>query len=58
MDIKYRPIGIIHSSFSTIEEMPIQPAGAYDSKGFIEVFPDYALALQDLAGFSQIGRLW
>ena len=58
MDIKYRPIGIIHSSFSTIEEMPIQPAGAYDSKGFIEVFPDYAPALQDLAGFSHIYLLY
>ena len=58
MDIKYRPIGIIHSSFSTIEDMPIQPAGAYDSKGFIEVFPDYALALQDLAGFSHIYLLY
>ena len=58
MDIKYHPIGTIFSSFSTIEEMPIQPASAKGSKGSIEIFPEYAPALQDLAGFSHIYLLY
>ncbi|UCD82754.1 MAG: tRNA (N6-threonylcarbamoyladenosine(37)-N6)-methyltransferase TrmO [Desulfobacterales bacterium] len=52
--IKYRPIGIIHSPFKTPEGTPIQPTGAADVEGRVEIFPEYTEGLDDLAGFSHI----
>ena len=52
--IKYKPIGIIHSSFKEPHGTPIQPAGAKGATGTVEVFPDYQEGLQDLDGFSHI----
>lgn len=53
-DIKYRPIGIIHSPFEGPEGTPIQPAGARGINGSIEVFPQYTEGLKDVEGFSHI----
>jgi len=53
-EIKYKPIGIIHSPFKEPEGTPIQPAGAKDIDGTIEVFPEYAEGLKDVEGFSHI----
>jgi tRNA (Thr-GGU) A37 N-methylase len=36
MSIVYRPIGIVHSPFKSIENMPIQPA-AVGIRGSVEV---------------------
>jgi tRNA-Thr(GGU) m(6)t(6)A37 methyltransferase TsaA len=58
MEIRYRPIGIIHTPFKDIEGMPIQPAGACGIRGSIEVLPEFAEGLQDLAGFSHIILLY
>jgi tRNA-Thr(GGU) m(6)t(6)A37 methyltransferase TsaA len=58
MDIKYQPIGIIHTPFKTPEGMPIQPAGAEGIKGTIEIFSEYEDGLQDLSGFSHILLLY
>lgn len=58
MTITYQPIGIIHSPFSNIENMPIQPVGAHAVPGSVEVFGDYAQGLQDLQGFSHIYLLY
>jgi tRNA-Thr(GGU) m(6)t(6)A37 methyltransferase TsaA len=58
MHISYRPIGVIHSPFQTIEGMPIQPAGAAGVKGSVEVWPEFAAGLQDLEGFSHIILLY
>jgi len=55
---EYRPIGIIHSPHKTPEGTPIQPTGARDVEGSIEVFPQYAAGLADLAGFSHIILLY
>lgn len=55
---EYRPIGIIHSPHKTPEGTPIQPTGARDVEGSIEVFPEYAAGLADLAGFSHIFILY
>ena len=55
---EYRPIGIIHSPHKTPEGTPIQPTGARDVEGSIEVFPEYAAGLADLAGFSHIILLY
>lgn len=56
--IIYRPIGIIHSPFKEPHGAPIQSAGATDSEGTIEIFPEYTEGLTDLEGFSHIILLY
>ena len=56
--IKYRSIGIIHTPFKTPQGTPIQPAGAQNIEGEIEIFPDFVEGLVDLAGFSHIILLY
>ena len=53
-EIKYKPIGIIHSPFKEPKGTPIQPAGAKGIEGTVEVFPEYAEGLKDVEGFSHI----
>lgn len=53
-EIKYKPIGIIHSPFKEPKGTPIQPAGGKDINGTVEVFPEYAEGLKDVEGFSHI----
>jgi tRNA-Thr(GGU) m(6)t(6)A37 methyltransferase TsaA len=52
--IQFQPIGIIHSPFTTLEQMPIQPTGAASREGYIEIFPENQDGLKDLDGFSHI----
>ncbi len=52
--ICYKPIGIIHSGHKQMEGTPIQSTLSKDSSGQVEVFPEYALGLKDLEGFSHI----
>ena len=54
MEVTYKPIGVIHTSFNSLDEMPIQPTSDASGPGIIEVFPEYADALKDLEGFSHI----
>jgi tRNA-Thr(GGU) m(6)t(6)A37 methyltransferase TsaA len=54
MNIKFKPIGIIHSPFSSLEEMPIQPTSQASKPGIVEIYPQFAKGLQDLEGFSHI----
>lgn len=56
--IQYRPIGILHTPFTDIAEMPIQPAGAAGVRGAAEIFPEFAPGLQDLEGFSRVMVLY
>lgn len=58
MEIIYRPIGIIHSPFNRLEDMPIQPTSDVSGSGFVEIFPDFADGLKDLEGFSHIYLLY
>jgi len=58
MSISYRPIGVIHSSFERIEDMPIQPTGAAGIRGTVEVLAEYADGLKDLEGFSHLILLY
>jgi tRNA-Thr(GGU) m(6)t(6)A37 methyltransferase TsaA len=53
-EIKFKPIGIIHSPFKEPKGTPIQPASAKGIKGTIEIFPEYAEGLKDIEGFSHI----
>ncbi|MFA5331204.1 MAG: tRNA (N6-threonylcarbamoyladenosine(37)-N6)-methyltransferase TrmO [Methanoregula sp.] len=50
----FQPIGIIHSPFSDIAGMPIQPSGARGIKGTIEIRPELTEGLRDLGDFSRI----
>ncbi len=56
--ISYKPIGIIHSPYTNIEGMPIQPSAAKGIKGHIVVNEDYIEGLCDLDGFSHIYLLY
>lgn len=53
-EIKYKPIGVIHSPFKKPKGTPIQPAAAKGVSGTVEVFPEYAEGLKDVEGFSHI----
>ncbi len=53
-EIKYKPIGIIHSPFREPKGTPIQPAAAEGIQGTVELFPEYSEGLEDLDGFSHI----
>jgi len=52
--IKYKPIGLIHSDYKEKEGVPIQGALAKNSKGTVEVYPEYQAGMKDLDGFSHI----
>ena len=56
--IEFRPIGLIHTPFKDLKDMPIQPAGARGVAGTIEIFPEFTAGLQDLGGFSHIMLLY
>ncbi|MEJ2215881.1 MAG: tRNA (N6-threonylcarbamoyladenosine(37)-N6)-methyltransferase TrmO [Gemmatimonadota bacterium] len=58
MTIEFSSIGIIHSPFTELEGMPIQPAGAAGVKGTVEVFPEFRAGLRDLDGFSHVILLY
>ena len=58
MKIEFHPIGIIHTPFTKLEGMPIQPTGAVGVKGTVEVFEEYHAGLKDLDGFSHIILLY
>jgi tRNA-Thr(GGU) m(6)t(6)A37 methyltransferase TsaA len=56
--INYTPIGTIHSPFTDLDGMPIQPAGAQGIKGHILINDDFVEGLDDLDGFSHILLLY
>ena len=58
MEIKFHPIGTIHSPFTTLEKMPIQPSGARDVTGKIVLDQKLEAGLADLDGFSHIILLY
>lgn len=57
-EIKYKPIGVIHSPFKKPKGTPIQPAGAKGINGIVEIFLEYAEGLKDIEGFSHIILLY
>lgn len=54
MEINFTPIGYFKTPFTELENMPIQPAGAKDVIGVIDVLPEYQEGLTDLDGFSHV----
>lgn len=58
MSIVFHPIGIIHSPFTSLHGMPIQPTAETAAPGTVELYPEYLEGLQDLDGFSHIMLLY
>ena len=53
-EVTFKPIGIIHSPFQEPRGTPIQPTGAQDIVGTVEIAPEYVGGLKDIEGFSHI----
>lgn len=51
-------IGVAHTPYVEPAGMPIQPAGAADVQGTVEVFAEYRGGLADLDGFSHVVLLY
>jgi tRNA-Thr(GGU) m(6)t(6)A37 methyltransferase TsaA len=58
MRFEMRPIGLIHSPYSTKEETPVQGAFSPEGEGLVEVFPEYVDGLKDVEGFSHLFLLY
>ena len=58
MKIEYRQIGVIHSPFTELDGMPIQPSRAVGIEGTVIIFPEHEAGLKDLDGFSHIILLY
>lgn len=58
MEIVYQPIGVIHSPFQSIDQMPIQPSGQSTASGTAVIHPEYSPGLRDLEGFSHLILLY
>lgn len=50
----YQAIGLIHSPFTDVVQMPIQPTSEASAPGTADVFPAFAEGLKDLEGFSHL----
>jgi tRNA (adenine37-N6)-methyltransferase len=53
-EVVYRPIGVVRSPFTQFDGMPLQSVAAADVEGTIEIDPDLAAGLQDVAAFSHL----
>ena len=56
--ITFEPIGIIHTPFLSIDNMPIQPMGAKNVLATIELNKQYMEGLKDLDGFSHLTLIY
>ena len=56
--VTYRPIGVIHTPFTDVDGMPIQPIAAAGIRGTIDLDPGFAAGLLDLDGFSHLILLY
>ena len=54
MEFQVSAVGVIHTSHSTKEVTPIQGAFQPDAIGMVELFPEFAKGLLDIALFSHI----
>ena len=56
--LKFDPIGVIRTPYTSLEDMPIQPGGGKDELGELIIKPHYSAGLADLEGFSHIHLLY
>ncbi len=54
LPIVYQPIGIVHSPFHKMDEVPRQTILSQQSEGIVKVFSRFSEGLCDLAGFSHL----
>ena len=52
--ILLKSIGIIHSPFKDIKNMPIQPVGAKGVQGYVELYQEFYEGLDGIEGFSHV----
>jgi len=57
-EVKYSPIGVVHSPYRQPSGTPVQPTAAKDVRGTVEIFPEYVEGLKDMKGFSHIVLLY
>lgn len=57
-EIRFKPIGVIHSRFKQATGTPIQPCRAYNSHGYVALREEFADGLADLAGFERIWLIY
>jgi tRNA-Thr(GGU) m(6)t(6)A37 methyltransferase TsaA len=57
-EIIFRPIGFVRSSFTEPRGTPIQPSASRETRGIVELLPQYREGLQDLEGFSHLILLY
>ncbi len=58
ISVSIEQIGTIHSPYTSLENMPIQPVGAKEVEGTAVLRPELAPGLRDLDGFSHIYLLY
>ena len=58
MEIKLKPIGVIHTPYKNLEEIPIQGRLRPEVKGTVEVYPEFSEGLKDVEKFSHIILLY
>lgn len=58
MTITFDPIGTIRTPYETRDETPSQGTMAPESKGTVEVFPDFEEGLKDIETFTHIILLY
>jgi tRNA-Thr(GGU) m(6)t(6)A37 methyltransferase TsaA len=56
--ISMHPIGVIRTPFQRSEGTPIQSAAANDSRGIVELYPEFALGLRDVVEFDRIWLIY
>jgi tRNA-Thr(GGU) m(6)t(6)A37 methyltransferase TsaA len=58
MEIKFKPIGVVHSSFKKKEDIETKkfahPQGFDSIEGKLEIFKEYEAGLKDTEGFSHL----
>jgi tRNA (adenine37-N6)-methyltransferase len=53
-EVRYRPIGVVHSPFTPEDHTPPKRIESTGVEGTVEVLPDYVEGLRDLDGFSHV----
>jgi tRNA-Thr(GGU) m(6)t(6)A37 methyltransferase TsaA len=53
-EVRYKPIGVVHSPFKKPQNVPIQSVASKGIKGSIEIAREYVEGLKDLEDFSHI----
>jgi tRNA (adenine37-N6)-methyltransferase len=57
-EIKFKPIGVIHSQYTQAMGAPIQPCRAGKSPGYVTLRQEFVAGLADLAGFDRVWLIY